>query len=215
MELKKESNRRIKLPTKFQLRTLWLYSKKMYEGIEVKNDEPLEQKWLDEYIKCPFGDDSTEYHKIDVSKLKIAFGFPRAFYNKAGKIIAIQLRPILKEKHLVIGCGNNPTTPAYNDNLSKEEHDKLCKKYLQHDMGFAKLIIEQRDDERKSGVHNHEGAITINPDVNMNPTIVAFFGWYEMPKELLPSDHFDTIESEGIDLTGLPFFNSDCNRILK
>jgi hypothetical protein len=202
-------------PTKKQLQTLWNYAKEMYKGIKEEDNKPLEQKWLNEYIKYPFGINISEYHKTDVSKLKIASGFPRAFFNKEGKLIAIQLRPLQGEKQLVIGCGNNPTTPAYNSLCSKEEHDKLCKEYFRNDRKFAELIIQQRDDERKSGIHNHEGAITINPDVNMNPTIVAFFGWYEMPEELLPSNHFDDIESEGIDLRGMPFFKSDYERIVK
>jgi len=81
----------------------------------------------------------------------------------------IQLRPYLNQKVLIVGCGNNP-----------------C-----FDLDF----IDDETGESYRDQHIHNDAATIDPDIARNPTVVAFFGYQELP--MFPDGAFDKIYFEG------------------
>ena len=65
----------------------------------------------------------------------------------------------------------------------------------------------------KCGItHCHNDSVTINPDIDMNPTIIAHWAFEPMP--FLPDNHFKNIEEEGILLNDLPYYWSEKERLL-
>lgn len=201
--------------TTFQLATLKKYAIDMFSAIKEEKGEPMLQEYLDEYVNDPFQEKVHKFIRMDFSKLHIDVGYPRPYYNEKGDIIAIQLRAIDKKK-ILLGCGNNPTSIAYHKSVMKQVHDDTYRDYVGKDnKEWADLIIKQKDEERDCNFHHeHNDYITINPDISMNPTIVTFFGWYKMPKELLPSNYFEEIIDEGIDLENMRYYSHDYNRII-
>lgn len=134
----------------------------------------LDEKYVDDRLEDPL-QEKCELALHRCRPEKIVFDFdPKPIYFK-DKLIAIQLRSLKNEEHLVIGCGNQPTTLAY-DSALKPEVVKAYHKYFAYDHSYCKICISQNIKE--GDLHKHEGAITINPDPEMNPTFVAFFGTY-------------------------------------
>lgn len=121
-----------------------------------------------EFMKREFSDINEcayEWQKLDVY-------FPIGHIENVLKTTGIlPLRPVPKDsKILIIGCGNKPITNAGGDPISE-------------------------DDGRYVHTHTHEGAITIDPFLATNPTLVGFFGAQEFP--MLESKQFDLIVIEG------------------
>ena len=154
---------------------------------------------IDKDYICPINCKKSKLYQIDFNKLNIDYKnhYPKYYYNKNG-IYAIQLRPILPhEKDLIIGCGNNPTSLYYHYPYSKERKIEMRRN------GYKCCNCKN---------HLHKNCITIDPDISMNPTIVTMFGKCNLP--FLPSNRFDNIEIEGINLNYLPNFISEKNRLL-
>lgn len=78
----------------------------------------------------------------------------------------IQLRPASTASKLLLGCGNSPIVSALQN-------------YYPEMFKF----------------HTHQEYITINPDIFMNPTIVAYFGTDNL-EAILPKNHFNEIATE-------------------
>jgi hypothetical protein len=89
----------------------------------------------------------------------------------------LQLRPIpVNCRTAVVGCGNEPLGDAGGVALApKHQHDLASETYRR--------------------IHKHAGAITINPHLAFNPTLVAFFGRQHLP--MLKSGELDLIVIEG------------------
>ena len=190
------------------------YLKNLYEGItpeKNKNenyDDPIEKKFLNEYIDDPLQIKLHNFHKNCIDKLSIDDGYPVEWKNNEGKTIFVQLRKIKNENKLLLGCGNNPTSICYHSPLH-EDFEKECHSYG-NDYEWSKIIIKQTYDQLSQGKnHLHENYITIDPNITMNPTIIGFFGWYEIPEKLIPPRSLIDIHSEGIILENLRYYNSE------
>lgn len=192
-----------------QIETLQQFLIEFYEGIipvdsgEVGFAKPLDQRFINEFIDDPLRLKEHNFHKNNLDHLKIDKGFPKAWRDDSGKIIFIQLRNIDKDK-LLIGCGNNPTSICYHLPMDPE-FDKECYSYSDGNEWWAKQIISQH----KTDNHEHLEYITMDPNVTMNPTIIGFFGWYEIPEELIPQNSISDIDFEGISLDSLRYTQSE------
>ena len=165
-----------------------------------------------------------EFHKMRYQYLDIDVGFPISWRDAMGRVMFIQLRKINKNK-ILLGCGNNPTTICYHHPIHLE-FDQICIDYWKklkkdgfcrgiHDTEmWAKHIINETKNDLASGIdHNHEDFITIDVNPAMNPTIIGFFGWYKIPKDLIPDNSMEEIYSEGIFLQDMKNFRHDYARI--
>lgn len=192
-----------------QIETLQQFLIEFYEGIipvdsgEVGFAKPLDQRFLNEFIDDPLRLKEHNFHKNNLDHLKIDKGFPKAWRDDSGKIIYIQLRNIDKDK-LLIGCGNNPTSICYHLPMDPE-FEKECYSYSEGNEWWAKQIISQH----KTDNHEHLEYITMDLNVTMNPTIIGFFGWYEIPEELIPQNSISIIDFEGISLDNLRYTQSE------
>ena len=204
-----ETQKSLKYPSQEQLDKLESYLKEFYSGIVPTEpidgwSSPMNQEFLNELIEDPLQINIHNFHKTNTDFLTIDEGFPIAYRNDQGKIIAIQLRKIDSDK-LLLGCGNNPTSVCYHFPLSTD-FEKECISYAPSKW-WSDTIIKQTKSEFENGNHHiHDGYITIDPSISMNPTIVTYFGWYEIPNELIKKNSIDNIYQEGIDLSGLPKF---------
>lgn len=105
----------------------------------------------------------------------------------------LQLRPIPENCRIaVVGCGNKPLAdsggyPLFSDVVQDEESEKY-----------------QRE-------HKHPGAVTINPDLAFNPTLVAFFGEQKIP--MLKSGELDLIVIEGTHIIDSPIGREELQRL--
>lgn len=136
------------------------------------------------FIK-PLNFKCNKIYRINLNKLDIDYlnNYPKYFY-KNNKIYAIQLRPIKNnEDKIIIGCGNNPTTDYY------------------HKLFYNGIL------------HSHEGCVTIDWDLSMNPTIVTSFGSNSLDT-ILSSHRWKEIIMEGIDISYYPYFKSEKKRLL-
>ena len=167
------------------------------------------EKFVEERLLDPL-QENCKYSLHRCRPDKIVFDFdPKPIYFE-DKLIAIQLRELKKEKHLVIGCGNQPTTLAYDFALKPEVVQSYLE-FFEDNIEHGRACIEQNIAD--GDIHKHEGAITINPDPEMNPTFVAFFG--NFPAIYLPDNYFESYETEGILLDNLPYSQIDYKRILR
>lgn len=99
----------------------------------------------------------------------------------------LQLRPISKDcKVLVVGCGNLPIANAGGDPISYE-------------------------DENYQKRHAHINAITINPHLAANSTLVAIFGAQKFP--MIESGQFDLIVIEGTTICDTPVGREELERL--
>lgn len=88
----------------------------------------------------------------------------------------MQLRPIDENcRILVVGCGNGPIANA---------------------AGYA---LTNKDDDAYQEQHAHHNAITINPHLATNPTLVGVFGAQKFP--MLDDGQFDLIVIEGTSIS--------------
>ncbi len=94
---------------------------------------------------------------------------------------------------LVVGCGNGP--------IVNEGGYPLASKHL-----------DEEESEEYRGLHEHRDAITINPHLAANPTIVGYFGLQSFP--MLADDQFDLIVIEGISIEFTIKGEEELNRIL-
>lgn len=78
----------------------------------------------------------------------------------------VQLRKLKDEKILLLGCGNGPEI-----------------------FGSSQEVCDYRTK------HLHEGCYTVDPDIDMNPSVVGQFGVDDF--SFLPKESFDTIVYEG------------------
>lgn len=204
-----------------QLSKLEKYIKEMYQGIvpEIRNghNEPIEQRFLDDMIGDPLDLDKHDFHKMRLEHLVIDEGYPIAWRDITGRVMFVQLRKIDKDK-LLLGCGNNPTSICYHHPISLK-FDEECfssssSNRIDKSDWWAKTIIAQTRSNLAMGInHLHEEYNTIDPDPVTNPTIVGFFGWYNIPTELIPDNSMKEICSEGIILDGMKNFTHDYERI--
>lgn len=177
------------LPTKKQIDALGSYYVEFLEHVLVKGEKrrlPVKKEFILASIEDPFRNfvSNEEDRKRRMRRLTFDKGFPKRIYDEKRNIIAIQLRNIVETK-LIIGCGNNPTSDVYRDERYRHMY----------------------------GDHSHTGYATIDPDIEMNPTIVAYFGYGELPQEILPPQ-FTEIECEGIRLEGSHFYDQERERLL-
>ena len=101
----------------------------------------------------------------------------------------LQLRAIDPEcRTLIVGCGNGPFACAGGYPIGT----------LGDDSGYVLA-------------HAHVGAITINPLLAANPTLVGFFGVQEFP--MLQNGQFDLIVIEGIQIEDTEIGRSELVRI--
>ena len=101
----------------------------------------------------------------------------------------LQLRSIdSKCRTLIVGCGNRPLANAagYPIGLHDDEPDYVNR-------------------------HIHEGAITINPHLASNPTLVGFFGLQAFP--VIADSQFDLIVIEGTRIEDTMIGRSELKRI--
>lgn len=130
------------------------------------------------------------------SQLQVSFDLTtiQETFRKTGLLM---LRPLPISDKLLIGCGHNPLVNAdrYPHN-SFEEAQKYFK------------------------IHNHEGWLTINPDLLSRADINTYFGI--QPLKILPDHSFSKIAIEGLDILGelestnrTPLAAFEINRLLK
>lgn len=171
-----------------------------------------EYEYYEKHIKDPFNYKTSDFHKCNLDHIDIAPGFPKAYRNDNGDIYAIQLRP-LTNKYLLLGCGNNPTTVCYHNPINMTEWSDNCMTCFKDMPEWGKGLIEQQLRLNKYGeTHIHEGYDTIDPQVEMNPTIIGFFGDTKMP--FIKDNSYDIIELEGICLGKTLFFDDEYTRII-
>jgi len=176
--------------------------------------EPMEQRFLDKMIVDPLNLDEHNFHKTDLSLLDIDDGYPKAYRDYDGKIVAIQLRECKLNK-ILIGCGNNPTSICYHC-PSCFDYNKECISFGQLNGGkwWSDIIISQHEQDLENDItHRHSEYITIDCNITMNPTIISFFGWYKLPIELLPDNSIEEICFEGIRLCDTRYFKHDYERL--
>lgn len=101
----------------------------------------------------------------------------------------LQLRPIDKDSRiLIVGCGNKP---------------------LADSGGFP---ITEPEDIQYQNEHTHHNAVTIDPHLAANPTLVAFFGAQKLP--MIENGHFDLIVIEGVSICDTPIGREELQRVL-
>ena len=204
------------IPSKQQIEKLKQYLKEFYSGIipsEPVNgwSDPMNQEYLNEFIADPLQVNIHNFHRTNTDLLKIDEGYPIAHRNNEGIIVAVQLREIDSDK-LLLGCGNNPTTICYHYPQSPD-FEKECISFGCSECWSNTIIKQQKNNLAKGKTHEHNGFITIDPSVSMNPTIVTYFGWYKIPNELIPENSISEIYTEGISLSGLPTFIADYEKL--
>lgn len=137
--------------------------------------------------------DLCKVYPIENLEINVSMDKIRRVYHETG---VIQLREV--DSHadtLMIGCGNRP---------------------LSDSGGYP---IDPIDDPTYHENHAHTGAITVDPDLAKNPTIVVFFGDQSL-SALLKSHQFKKIIIEGVALMeedGLPlapYTYSEIDRLL-
>ncbi len=107
----------------------------------------------------------------------------------------LQLRPIPEDSRtLVVGCGNEPIANSASFPLEPKN------------VGDPQSIAYQK-------VHNHFHAITINPHLAHNPTLVGFFGAQRFP--MLKTGQFDVIVIEGTKISDTRIGRDELNRLLR
>jgi len=223
-------------PNKEQVRTLSRLLREFHEFQKILHqDNPRFIEFVEEDLVDPLHQSRPEFHRCRIELLDIAPGFPIAHRNEKGHVIAVQLRPITADqiqhnkvfsyataamkkvsrdlpRNLLLGCGNNPTSICYHYPTDIKEFERTCREYFDRD-GDADIIINQhKNDILNNRHHHHSGYITIDPNIVMNPTLIAEFGEYKLP--FLPSNHFSLIESEGIYLEDCKYYQEEEKRLL-
>ena len=176
--------------------------------------EPIGQEFLDKMIVDPLNLDEHNFHRTNLSLLDIDDGYPKAYRDCDGKIVAIQLRECKLNK-ILIGCGNNPTSICYHC-PSSLDYNKECISFgfLNGGKWWSNTIISQHEQDLEDGItHLHSEYITIDCNITMNPTIISFFGWYKLPVELFPDNSIEEICFEGIRLIQAKYFKHDYERL--
>lgn len=119
----------------------------------------------------PWDNIDKKYHELNIN---LNLKDIKKAYAKYG---IIQLRKIDNKANLVIGCGNGPLVDGGGypiTNLTKNDYHKQ---------------------------HKHEDAITINPDIGSNSTVIGFFGQQNISKFFKDiNKKFDKITIEGVAL---------------
>lgn len=110
---------------------------------------------------------------IDLLDIELPLKQIKAIYSESGVVQFREIDP--KSRTLVIGCGNKPLQRGGWETVV---HDKIY-----------------------GSIHAHPGAVTIDPDPRMNPTIVAFFGVKKL--NILMDNSFDKVLIEAISIPGL------------
>ena len=225
------------MPTLKQIQTLrdllvefYLFQKEHY-----KNDKRFLQ-FVEENLKDPLNENRSEFHSSRLELLDIADEFPVAHRNDEGKVVAVQLRPITKSeiipskvvsyasaaknlvdedlpRKLLLGCGNNPTSVCFHYPTIMNNFSRCCRDYFQCETD-SNIIINQVEKDLEDNIHHHHnGFITIDPNIVMNPTVVAEFGEWKLP--FLPDNYFDSVENEGIYLGTCKYYKEEEKRILR
>lgn len=106
----------------------------------------------------------------------------------------LPLRPVPQNsKILIVGCGNEPIADAGGYPLAlKSDKNETSAQY-------------QRE-------HKHFNAITINPHLGHNPTLVGFFGAQKFP--MLKTGQFDLIVIEGTNVEDTEIGRDEVQRLL-
>ena len=202
------TNKQIELLVKY-LALFWDRHKQQVQG-----DTPIKQIYLDSVEKrCrdPLGLNNPRFHRIRLEFLDIHEGYPIAHFDKSGNIYAVQLRPITKKK-LLLGCGNNPTTICYHEPHNINEWSQCCYECFSNNRPWATMLINQKKHETIIGEdHYHKEYDTMDPMIEMNPTIVGFFG--EDKHSYLLDNSFDTLLMEGITLENTKYFDEEYKRL--
>ncbi len=163
----------------------------LYRNFVIKNDEDREesclfktQTWilnedhafsLEKMYNCEF-----DYRNLEVT---LPLEKIQEIYHVHG---VVQLRPIdPSAKILIIGCGNGRLSCGGGSSLAFDNPMIL--------FGKETLGIYNRDYSIK---HQHPGAITIDPSLSANPTILGYFGNQPL-SPLFKGQKFDTIIFEG------------------
>lgn len=126
-------------------------------------------------------------------------------------------------RKLLLGCGNNPTSVCFHYPPNMDEFARCCKSFANESVDsscgetadeWSESIIKQHNTENLEGhFHHHRGYITIDPNIVMNPTVIAEFGEWRLP--FLPDNHFDLVEDEGIYLGNCKYYKEEKDRVLK
>ena len=207
-----------KILTKIELLKLYLiqFWKTHKKNLTFKYNYKQNQIYLnhiEKNINNPFNIHSSNFHKCRIEFIDIENGYPIAHRNSDGDIYAIQLRPLQKKK-LLLGCGNNPTTICYRSTTILKEWAAECMNAFKDNPEWVIRLISQYINDIKSNItHNHDEYDTIDPQIEMNPTIIGFFGEDKMP--FLKDNFYEAIDSEGICLDSSYFYDDEYYRIIK
>jgi hypothetical protein len=151
------------------------YCKFLKRNVEQHKKEDPEIAQIADNMAIPFRD--IENCDVNWKALDIRIDLSKIFIDCETTGV-LQLREVDPEcKTLIIGCGNSP---------------------LEDSGGYALDSFfntsEQSQEYRKKHIHPH--AITINPSLAANPTIVGYFGLQTFP--MLRDHKFDLIVFEGV-----------------
>lgn len=142
------------------------------------------------------GGRALEAIQYDVEQLTIDSSFtPEAIQHAYDHYKIIPLRRFNPDTNiLIIGCGNYPLSDSGGNALNLKKHD----------------AIEYRSE------HAHMNAITLDPCMSKNPTIVGMLGWQPLAP-YFKGKRFEKIVLEGVNLFGdsnLRYLMSDLEALL-
>jgi hypothetical protein len=151
------------------------YREFLSRNVELYEKEDPEMNQIAGYMGTPFR--NIEDCEINWKALDIRIDLSKIFIDCENTGV-LQLREVDTEcKTLIIGCGNSP---------------------LEDSGGYALDSFfntsERSQEYRKNHIHPH--AITINPSLSANPTLVGYFGLQKFP--MLRDHQFDLIVFEGV-----------------
>jgi hypothetical protein len=116
----------------------------------------------------------------------------------------LQLRATPQDcRILVVGCGNEPTADAGGSPLASKSRDGQDVQYY---------LNSPQESESYRKTHAHPNALTINPYLAFNPTLVSFFGTQHYP--MLKTGQFDLIVIEGTMIEDTTIGREELNRLL-
>jgi hypothetical protein len=111
---------------------------------------------------------------LHLDRVVIDPGYPVLLRDRDGKPVAIQLRAWKGEAACVVGCGNQPTDrlsygnqsePALAPNETFPRRNAPIK--------GLRLFVENFWERHVTHCHCHEGAVTIDTELHMNPTYIG------------------------------------------
>ncbi len=165
----------------------------LYQTFIDKNNNPESEQMRKEFTSpdsCPF---PWEDLQVEISTEEM-----QEILDRTG---ILQLRSTPQDcSTLVVGCGNEPTADAGGYPLAPKSN------------GGHWYLNSPEESERYRKVHAHRNAITVNPHLAHNPTLVSYFGTQHYP--MLKTGQFDLIVIEGTAIDDTPIGRDELNRLL-